>query len=263
MTTSSNAAPRSPDTLGPASVALVPLLSDYLDDVATRTAARLEDVAGVAVTLKVADGPLTVGASNDLAAEVDAIQYEVGIGPCLFALREGIGNYVPDLANDHRWRDYGPRAAARGAASCVSVPVLVDDEPVAVVKVYDSRVNGITESQRALASAVATDISSGIGLARRLSVQAHTIDDRESAMDTRRVIDLALGVLMERTHCTAEEAFALLRQQSQASNVKLRDIARQVVENVAGTRSADARSPFKQPGERLSRRPASPKVNQR
>lgn len=252
MTTLRQAAPDPVNDLGAASSALVPLLSAYLDDVASRTAARLGGVAGVAVTLELADGPLTVGASNDLAADVDSIQYEVGVGPCLYALHEGIGMYVPDLANDHRWGDYGPRAAARGAASCVSIPVLVDDRPAAVLKAYASSIDGLSQSQRDLATSVAIDVAGGMGLARQLSIQAHTIDDRESAMDTRRVIDLALGVLMERTQCNANQAFGLLRKQSQDSNVKLTDVARQVLATVRGAQAADMKSPFKQPGARLS-----------
>jgi GAF domain-containing protein len=237
---------------GPAASAMVPLLSDYLGDVASRTADRMGQVAGVAVTLAVADGALTVGASNDLAADVDSIQYDVGVGPCLYALREGIGTYVPDLGNDRRWEDYGPRAAARGAASCVSCPVLVDGRPAAVVKVYASRIDGLSPSQRDLATAVAGEIAGGIGLARQLSIQAHTLDDRESAMNTRRVIDLALGVLMERTQCKADQAFTLLRKQSQTSNVKLRDVARQVLRTVEGAQVTDGMAPFKRPGARLT-----------
>jgi GAF domain-containing protein len=252
MTTMSKAAPGPADDMGAASSALGPLLSDYLDDVASRTAARLGVVAGVAVTLELADGPLTVGASNDLAADVDSIQYEVGVGPCLYALHEGIGMYVRDLANDHRWGDYGPRAAARGAASCVSVPVLVDDRPAAVLKAYASSIDGLSRSQRDLATSVAADVAGGIGLARQLSIQAQTIDDRESAMDTRRVIDLALGVLMERTQCDANQAFALLRKQSQNSNLKVRDVAGQVLATVEGAQVTDAKSPFRQPGARLT-----------
>jgi GAF domain-containing protein len=252
MTTMNRPARGPVDDLGAASSALVPVLSDYLDDVASRTAARLGGVAGVAVTLELADGPLTVGASNDLAADVDSIQYDVGVGPCLYALHEGIGMYVPDLANDHRWDEYGPRAAARGAASCVSIPVLVDGWPAAVLKVYSSSIDGLSQSQRDLAASVADDIAGGMGLARQLSVQARTIDDRESAMDTRRVIDLALGVLMERTQCSANQAFTLLRKQSQNSNVKLRDVAEQVVATVQGAQVTDVKSPFKQPGARLT-----------
>jgi hypothetical protein len=81
----------------------------------------------------------------------------------------------------------------------VSVPVLVDGRPAAVLKVYASSIDGLSQSQRDLATSVAADVAGGMGLARQLSIQAHTLDDRESAMDTRRVIDLALGALMERT----------------------------------------------------------------
>jgi GAF domain-containing protein len=252
MTTLSKAGPGHAGDQGPAQAALVPLLSDFLDDVATRTAARLVDVAGVAVTLKVADEPLTVGASNDLAADVDSIQYGVGVGPCLHSLREGVEMHVPDLGNDDRWEDYGPLAAARGAASCVSVPVYVAGRPAAVLKVYADRIAGISEEQRAIARSVAADVAGGIALAMHLSVQAHTLDDRASAMDTRRAIDLALGVLMERAGCDADGAFALLRQQSQASNVKLRTVAQQVLATVAVTPDGDISAPFKQHGARLT-----------
>jgi hypothetical protein len=88
MTTMSKTAPDPVKDLGAASSALVALLSDYLDDVVSRAAARLGEVAGVAVTLELADGPLTVGASNDLGADVASIQYEVGVGSCLYALHE-------------------------------------------------------------------------------------------------------------------------------------------------------------------------------
>jgi hypothetical protein len=120
---------------GGASEALVPLLCDYLDDVATRTAHQLDVSGGVAVTVEVGDQPLTVGASNELASDVDAIQYSVGFGPCLRAL-------------------------------------------------YAAEVDGIDESQRDLAASVAVDIAGGIRLARHLTAQAQTIDDRESAMDS-------------------------------------------------------------------------------
>ncbi len=107
--------------------------------------------------------------------------------------------YLPDLAADGRWRDHGLRAAARGAASCASIPVAVDGRMVAVFKVHSAQVDGL------------------VG---------------------RPVIDLALGMLMERHHCGADAAFNLLRRYSQHDNVRLRDAAAQVVgdgDAVAGT----------------------------
>ena len=228
-----------------AAAALVPLLSDYLDDVAERTAARLGDVAGVAVTLSLHGEPWTVGSSNVLAREVDQIQYEVGVGPCLLALREGVATYVADLAADDRWGDYGPQAAAHGAASCISVPVLLGESPAAVVKVYSARVDGLTPAQQDLARAVAPEVAGGVRLALTLGQQAQALDDRTAAMATRRVIDLALGVLMERDQCSAAGAFDTLRSTSQRRNVKLRVAAQQVLASVSGADAAEVRAPFR------------------
>ena len=72
-------------------------------------------------------------------------------------------------------------------------------------------------------------------------------------MDTRRVIDLAMGVLMERTQCNADQAFALLRKHSQHNNVKTqRRRAAGSGDGRGAQVAADTKSPFKQPGARLS-----------
>ena len=99
------------------------MVEGFLHDASTRTHARLGEVAGVGITTAVAGGePLTAGASTDLADEVDRVQYAIGQGPCLDALREGVETYVPDLGQDDRWGRYGPEAAARGARSSHSAP---------------------------------------------------------------------------------------------------------------------------------------------
>jgi len=225
----SYATTRDPVPQGAASYAAVPLLEDFLAQTSERTSERLSPVAGVAVTFGVGPAPITIGASTQLALEVDELQYDIGTGPCLHALRTGTSLYVPDLAADDRWNDYGPRAAAMGAASCLSVPVLVQDKPQAVLKVYSGTVDGLDETQRAVVTRVALDIAGGIGLALHLSRHARDLDDRAAAMDRRRTIDLALGMLMERTSCDADAAFTLLRSYSQHYNVRLHLAAAQVV----------------------------------
>ena len=44
-------------------------------------------------------------------------------------------------------------------------------------------------------------------------------------MDTRRTIDLATGLLMGRLGCSPEDAFDLMRRESQNRNVKVQDVA--------------------------------------
>ena len=232
--------------LGSAEAALLPILTNYLDELATQTAGRMGDVAGVAITLNMDGAPFTIGASNALARDVDLIQYQVGTGPCLYTLEHGVGMYVPDLAADDRWGEYGPRAAARGALCCISVPVIVAERPKAVFKVYAAAVDGLTEKQRDMATATAPEIAGGFALVDHIARQAQQIDgqallldgqgqllgDRAAAMSTRRGIDLAIGVLMQKLNTDPDTAFSLLRNLSQTRNVKLHDVAREIVESL-------------------------------
>ena len=50
-----------------------------------------------------------------------------------------------------------------------------------------------------------------------------------AALESRATIEQAKGVIMATTGCTPDDAFDLLRQQSQTENRKLRDIAAEVV----------------------------------
>jgi AmiR/NasT family two-component response regulator len=54
-----------------------------------------------------------------------------------------------------------------------------------------------------------------------------------TAAASRAVIDQALGVLMLQHHCTAVEAFDILRRLSQSANRKIRDLAAEIVEQVS------------------------------
>ena len=212
---------------GVSSPEVLSLVEGYLQDAATRTHVRLGDVAGVAITSAVASGaPLTAGSSTALAAQVDEVQYAIGIGPCLDALREGRETYVPDLAADPRWGRYGTEAAALGVRSSHSVPVLDGRaEVVGVVKVYSTAVDGLDEAQRRVTHEFGLEVAGGVGLANTLVATAQELEDRIDAMDTRRTIDLATGLLMGRLGCTPEEAFHLLRRESQNHNVKVHDVA--------------------------------------
>ncbi len=216
------------------------ILVEYLADVSLRTAERLGGTPGwdgmvsVAITLAVATEPTTVGASSELARQVDQMQYAHGAGPCLHALSTGEGLYVPDLANEGRWGDYGPRAASMGVACCLSAPVRVAGSVAAVLKVYSAAIDGLDAAQQEVARLAAVEISGGIALARRLQAQDTALADRIAAMDNRHVIDLALGMIMARQGCGPDDAFVTLRGYSQQRNVKLREVAQRLVAQVNG-----------------------------
>ena len=50
-------------------------------------------------------------------------------------------------------------------------------------------------------------------------------------MDSRAVIEQAKGIVVARDGCTPDEAFDLLTRISQQQNIKLRDLARIIVDS--------------------------------
>ena len=68
----------------------------------------------------------------------------------------------------------------------------------------------------------------------RLAERTEMSENLQSALVSRAVIDQALGVIMGQQRCTADEAFEVLRTISQNRNVKLRDIATDMVTAVSG-----------------------------
>jgi AmiR/NasT family two-component response regulator len=51
----------------------------------------------------------------------------------------------------------------------------------------------------------------------------------ERALVSNRRIGMAMGILIERHRCTEEQAFDRLRDLSQRGNIKLRDVAEQLI----------------------------------
>ena len=117
------------------------------------------------------------------------------------------------------------------------------------MKVYATEVDGLTQHQRDLVAQFGSEVGGALALASELAAREDELADRTAAMDHRRTIDLALGILMERCGCSADAAFGMLRSFSQRENVKVRVAAERVVTEVAGG-AATPTSPFQLRGER-------------
>jgi len=166
--------------------------------------------------------------TDPLVTYSDALQQEMGEGPCFDAARSSQGDRVfriSDLTTEHqRWPAYAPRAAtALGVGSMMGFLLFTDEEDLGALNLYSRKPGAFTaDSETAgwlLASHAAVAFSS-----------ARTHAQMEHAVATRHIIGEAMGILMGTHHLTEEEAFAVLRRYSQESNTKLRDVARRVCE---------------------------------
>jgi tetrahydromethanopterin S-methyltransferase subunit F len=66
-------------------------------------------------------------------------------------------------------------------------------------------------------------------LRTRAEVAESRADNLERALASNRRIGMAIGILLTRLHCSEEQAFDVLRQESMRRNVKVAELAEQVV----------------------------------
>jgi hypothetical protein len=110
------------------------------------------------------------------------------------------------------------------------------------MNMYCTELGGFTRQVREEAAVFAGYASGALGVALKIASHLQFSVDLQHAIASRTVIDQALGIIMAQERCSAERAFEILTRASQQRNVKLRDLARHLVENVGG-RSPRARPP--------------------
>ena len=178
--------------------------------------------------------PVTAACTDPLAAEADDVQYRTGDGPCLHALRHAQPVRIDDMATHGRWPRFARQAISLGIQSCLAVPLIADGEPAGALNLYARQPGAFGPAETRRAEAFARNASGALTLALRMATCNDLNDQLRSSIVSRAIIDQALGVIMATEHCAQDKAFALLRTVSQNTNVKLRDLAADIVTSVSG-----------------------------
>jgi GAF domain-containing protein len=177
--------------------------------------------------------PVMVACSTPCARVMDELQVAFGGGPCLSAMLAGTTVHVPDVSSDGRWPAYMGAVAAHGVGSILGVPLQLEGDSSAALNIYSSRPHGFTGECIARAELFAEQSAKTLRLELRLARLQHVKEDLESAMKSRTVIDMAVGVIMAQNRCSQKAAMAVLQSASSSRNMKLRDIAAGLVESVS------------------------------
>ncbi len=169
----------------------------------------------------------TVGATDDIPHQVDAIQYEVGQGPCLNAIAEHEVFLIDDLAIDERWPRFSRRAAEEtGVRSMLSFRLFLEEDVLGALNLYSRKVQAFDEQGYAVGTVLATHAA----IAMRGAQERDRGDQLEQALASNREIGMAMGLLMARGLMTEDQAFAVLRRASQHLNRKLHEVAAELIE---------------------------------
>jgi len=181
------------------------------------------------ITLIRGEKAFTAAFDGQMAMNADELQYQRGYGPCVDAGRAGQVFLVQDMRSEQRWPDYARHAAAQGVRSSLSVPLPFQGVTIGALNNYASAPGAFGGTDIAVGQEVAAWVALAVGNADMI---ARTVDDlagMRAAMASRAVIERAKGILMERCKVTEAEAFTQLTRASQNTNIKLRDVADELV----------------------------------
>lgn len=189
---------------------------------------RVPGARHASITNYVHDSFHTVAATDDVARRADAIQYDLGSGPCIDAIVDDTLYRPDDLRHDPRWPEYGRRVSDElGIRSMLSYRLGVEvGEAIVGLNVYGREVAAFDERATLIGLMLATHGA----LAAALVANQEQVEHLQRALRSNREIGVAIGVLMARHQVTREQAFSLLRMASQDSNRKLHDIALDVAD---------------------------------
>lgn len=189
---------------------------------ATATDARTAASAGLA------DSGACVAVTHPDLSPLIAVQRDEGAGPVPDALESGGPVGADDLLYEDRWSGYRTRALDAGVRATATVPHHYGDLAVTVTVcsfrpyVLPDVVHGSTAVLADLAVAV-------LVRDRRYREALIEVEQLDSALQSRPVIDQACGIIVHVLGCSVDEAFGLLRRMSQRSNLKLHRLAEEVV----------------------------------
>ncbi|MCG0290692.1 ANTAR domain-containing response regulator [Streptomyces sp. PSAA01] len=212
-----------------------PSLGRGLAELAEQAAAGTPDSCGATATAVLAEEPsgataadrTTAATHPDLSALV-SVQMSAGEGPILAALDTGRPAGADDLLHDDRWPRYRAQALDAGVRSTATLPFACDGLTV-TVSVYGLRPGPLKKAAQGateLLGDLATESMARDRLYRAALVQ---VDQLDTALRTRPVVDQACGIVMYVLGCDADQAFNLLRRLSQRTNKKLGELAETVV----------------------------------
>jgi hypothetical protein len=151
--------------------------------------------------------------AGDIARALDQRQYEVGIGPCVAATRDGKRHVVDDVAVFARSNPrFATTAAAGGVLRVLSVPLAGRQESQSI-NFYGTASASIRDP---LTLARASLLSRAVGRTDTGGRPAKIGETpgAKSAAAHRDLIERAQAVVMQRQRITAEEAFYWLVGQS-------------------------------------------------
>lgn len=211
----------------------------FLQNAVDRASAHVSPHAACTFTARVKGRYICVASSDEAALKADLVEYETESGPCVEAVNRGVESVVADIDTDGRWPKWAAAARELGFLSAAGIPADTGEGVRLALDLYGRQPNAFGPEEMRRARAYTEEAARTLRLCLVLAEQATLAEHLQTALASRSTIDQALGVIMGQNRVPRDEAFAILRAASQHRNVKLREVARSIIENLTGHPAAE------------------------
>lgn len=171
---------------------------------------------------------ITAGASDDIAREIDQLERDLRAGPCVDAIVDETAHIAPDLAVGSAWPRLTEQVLARTPVrGMAGFRILIDDRVAGALNLFSDTPGALTERSINEAAVLAAFAS----VAMMAGSRQEAATTLRSGLESNREIGIAVGLLMAFHKFSDDDAFAMLRKTSQDMNIKLSEVAREIVQH--------------------------------
>ncbi len=172
-----------------------------------------------------------VAASDDRFGHLEDLQIQHQEGPCIDAFDDKELISAEDLTNERRWPKFSEAAVAREVRAVLASPLPYNQAAVGVVAVLsEQRHPWSPEAELALLAF--TDLAAlFIASMMQGERQSELAAQLQGALDSRKVIEQAKGVLMGQDGVSARAAYEQLRTRARSERRKLSAVCAEIVTN--------------------------------
>lgn len=198
-------------------------LDETLDAITRAALSTVPGFTHVGISITHRDGTIeTKSATDQLVWELDSVQYSLQEGPCYDSITGGGITVVQEARHDKRWPRYMPEAVKRGLRAQLAVGLYSDRDSLGGLNLYSTASDRVEDDAIFIAELFAAQAAIALGRSRQ-ELQLN------EALESRKVIGQAIGLVMQRYELDEDRAFQFLIRASSTGNMKLRDLAEELV----------------------------------
>lgn len=179
----------------------------------------------------------SAGFTDPVVERADALQYELGQGPCVTAWAAEETLIVEDVQTDRRWPDWTAAVSALPIRSVVSTPLIAEKECIGALKVYAALPSAYEPGAARLLELFAAPAATLLSHIQTSEAPHRISESLQAALHSRDMVNRACGVLMERQGVNHGGALELLMRQARDMGKTLSQISADLIAGAPADRN--------------------------